>query len=53
VAALQKLARRHISLFIHSIRSPGGEPLADAAVTPRDIEKSLSKRESRYSKPHN
>lgn len=51
--ALQKLARRHIALFIHSIRSPTNEPLAEAAVTARDIEKSLSKRASRYSKPHN
>lgn len=51
--AFQKLARRHIALFIHSIRSPAEEALAEAAVTPRDIEKSLSKRASRYSKPDN
>lgn len=48
---LEQLARRHIALFVHSIRSPADEPFAEAAVTPRDIERSLNKRASRYSKP--
>ncbi|PQE02286.1 hypothetical protein CYL16_01635 [Mycobacterium sp. EPG1] len=49
--ALQKLARRHIALFVHSIRSPADQPLAESAVSPRDIEKSLAKRASRFGKP--